>query len=127
MSSVIGRSQASFKRIQSVLYAETKKDTGTVVKDIVGAIDVKNLTIVGGAGGTASTDTDGGAGNSGANSLSSSNKIILNDVSFSIKPKTRTAIMGPTAAGKTQLMYALVGLVTPKSGEIRFDDVLLGE
>ncbi len=129
MSSVIGRSQASFKRIQSVLYAETKKDTGTVVKDIVGAIDVKNLTIVGGAVGTASTDTDtdGGAGNSGANSLSSSNKTILNNVSFSIKPKTRTAIMGPTAAGKTQLMYALVGLVTPKSGEIRFDDVLLGE
>lgn len=127
MSSVIGRSQASFKRIQSVLYAETKKDTGTVVKDIVGAIDVKNLTIMGGAVGTASTDTDGGAGNSGANSLSSSNKTILNNVSFSIKPKTRTAIMGPTAAGKTQLMYALVGLVTPKSGEIRFDDVLLGE
>ncbi len=104
MSSVIGRSQASFKRIQSVLFAETKKDTGTVVKDIVGAIDVKGLTVVGDA-----------------------EKMILEDVSFSIKPKTRTAIMGPTAAGKTQLMYSLVGLVTPKSGEIRFDNVLLPE
>ena len=40
--------QASFKRIQSVLFAETKKDSGTVVKDIVGLIEVRNLTVVGG-------------------------------------------------------------------------------
>lgn len=103
MSSVIGRSQASFKRIQSVLYAETKKDTGTIVKDIIGAIKVQDLTLVGG------------------------DKTILDSVSFSVKPKTRTAIMGPTAAGKTQLMYALVGLTTPTAGKILYDDVLLSE
>jgi len=103
MSSVIGRSQASFKRIQSVLYAETKKDTGTIVKDIIGAIKVQDLTLVG------------------------RDKTILDSVSFSVKPKTRTAIMGPTAAGKTQLMYALVGLTTPTAGKILYDDVLLSE
>lgn len=103
MSSVIGRSQASFKRIQSVLFAETKKDTGTIVKDIIGAIKVQDLTLVGG------------------------DKTILDSVSFSVKPKTRTAIMGPTAAGKTQLMYALVGLTTPTAGKILYDDVLLSE
>lgn len=103
MSSVIGRSQASYLRIQSVLYAETKKDTGTIVKDLEGAIDVKHL------------------------SLSLGGKDVLQDISFSINPKTKTAIIGPTAAGKTQLMYALIGLVTPTAGEIRFDNVPLAE
>lgn len=103
MSSVIGRSQASFKRIHSVLYAQTKKDTGTIVKDIMGAIDVQDLTIVGG------------------------DKTILDGVSFSIKPKTRTAIIGPTAAGKTQLMYALIGLVTPTTGKISYDGIQLAD
>lgn len=103
MSSVIGRSQASFKRIQSVLFAETKKDSGTVVKDIVGLIEVRNLTVVGG------------------------DKKILDSISCTIKPNTRTAIIGPTAAGKTQLMYALVGLITPSEGTVLYDDVPLSE
>jgi ATP-binding cassette subfamily B protein len=103
MSSVIGRAQASFARVQSVLYAETKKDTGTVVKDLIGSVEVKNLSL-----------TLGG-------------KNVLKDISFSIKPKTSVAIMGPTAAGKTQLMYALIGLVTPNSGEVLFDGTLLAE
>ena len=103
MSSVIGRSQASYKRLQSVLDAHTQKDTGTVVKDIDGKIEAKNVSL-----------TLGG-------------KNILKDVSFTIQPRTRTAIIGPTAAGKTQLMYTLVGLVTPQSGQIRFDDVSLSD
>ena len=103
MSSVIGRSQASFKRIQSVLFAETKKDSGTVVKDIVGLIEVRNLTVVGG------------------------DKMILDSISCTIRPKTRTAIIGPTAAGKTQLMYALVGLITPSEGTVLYDNVPLSE
>lgn len=89
MSSVIGRSQASYSRVQSVLFAETKKDTGTIVKDLVGQVDVKKLSL-----------TLGG-------------KDVLKHISFTVPAKSRTAIIGPTAAGKTQLMYALVGLVTP--------------
>lgn len=110
MSSVIGRSQASYARVQGVLHAETKKDTGTVVQDLLGAIDVKNLSL-----------TLGG-------------KDILKDVSFSIQPKTRNAIIGPTAGGKTQLMYALMGLVTADgvahdvdSSKILFDNVALAD
>lgn len=103
MSSVIGRSQASYKRLQTVLFADTQKDTGTVVKDIDGKIEAKNVSL-----------TLGG-------------KNILKDVSFTIQPRTRTAIIGPTAAGKTQLMYTLVGLVTPQSGHISFDDVSLSD
>lgn len=122
MSSVIGRSQASFKRIQSVLFAETKKDTGTVVKELSGQIEVRGLSLsIGGAGEVL------GAGEDLNNVSKETSKNILKDINFTIKPKTRTAIMGPTAAGKTQLMYAMIGLTTPTSGEILFDNVSLSE
>ncbi len=103
MSSVIGRSQASFIRIQDVLYAETKKDTGTISKELEGSIRVEHL------------------------SLELAGKHILNDVSFSINPKSKIALIGPTAAGKTQLMYALIGLTQPTSGKILFDSISLPE
>ena len=32
------------------------------------------------------------------------------------KEGSRTAIIGPTAAGKTQLLYLLTGLIKPNSG-----------
>ncbi len=122
MSSVIGRSQASFKRIQSVLFAEAKKDTGTVVKELSGQIEVRGLSLsIGGA------DETFGTGEDLNNVSKETSKNILKDINFTIKPKTRTAIMGPTAAGKTQLMYAMIGLTTPTSGEILFDNVSLSE
>lgn len=122
MSSVIGRSQASFKRIQSVLFAETKKDTGTVVKELSGQIDVQGLSLTLTIG-----DEEQDSSGAPVKSMMSTGKNILKDINFTIKPRTRTAIMGPTAAGKTQLMYAMIGLTTPTSGEILFDSVSLSE
>ena len=43
-------------------------------------------------------------------------KMVLKDVSIHAKPATRTAVIGPTAAGKTQLLYLLTGLIKPDSG-----------
>ena len=129
MSSVIGRSQASFKRIQSVLFAETKKDTGTVVKELSGQIDVQGLSLI--LGDTAQNSSNEQEVSTelveSKKTLELTGKNILKDINFTIKPRTRTAIMGPTAAGKTQLMYAMVGLTTPTSGEILFDTVPLSE
>lgn len=48
-------------------------------------------------------------------------KCALKGVSFEVKPGTRTAILGPTAAGKTQLLYLLMGLLPATSGEILLD------
>jgi ATP-binding cassette subfamily B protein len=52
---------------------------------------------------------------------------ILKDVSFTIEPKTRNAIIGPTAAGKTQLMQILTGLTMPKSGSVKYDGIAIQE
>ena len=46
---------------------------------------------------------------------------VLKHVSFSVQPGAKIAVIGPTAAGKTQLLYSLIGLIKPASGTIHFD------
>lgn len=54
-------------------------------------------------------------------------KPVLKSVSFEIVPGSKTALIGPTAAGKTQLLYVLTGLIQPSSGEVTFDGVPMDE
>ncbi|MFA6445635.1 MAG: ABC transporter ATP-binding protein [Candidatus Paceibacterota bacterium] len=97
MSTVIAQASASYARIVEVLYAPEIKKQGGLEVSIKGDIDVNNL------------------------SLSFGGKMALKDVSFYVKSGTRTAIIGPTAAGKTQLLYLLIGLIQPTSGSIEID------
>jgi len=48
-------------------------------------------------------------------------KSVLKGVSFAVPAGTKTAIIGPTAAGKTQLLYLLTGLLRPDSGQVEYD------
>jgi ATP-binding cassette subfamily B protein len=98
MSNVIAQASASYSRITAVLDSEDAVDTGTLDTELTGAIGVKGLTMKYGERET------------------------LKDVSFEIKPKTKNAIIGPTAAGKTQLLYLLTGLIQPSSGSIEYDN-----
>lgn len=97
MSTVIAQATASYRRILDVLEAQEKKESGRLKADLCGDIDVKNVY------------------------LSFGEKAILKNVSFSVKAGTKTAIIGPTAAGKTQLLYLLSGLLAPTSGTIEYD------
>jgi branched-chain amino acid transport system ATP-binding protein len=45
---------------------------------------------------------------------------ILRDVSFQVKEKEIVSIIGPNGAGKTTLVKTIIGLLHPKSGEIKF-------
>lgn len=98
-SNVIARSAASHQRIQHILDEDIEVGGGTVTTSVSGKIKVENI------------------------SLKSDSDIILKNVSFDIAAKSRTAIIGPTAAGKTQLLNLLIGLLKPTSGEIYFDDI----
>ncbi|HEY0907915.1 MAG TPA: ABC transporter ATP-binding protein [Candidatus Paceibacterota bacterium] len=97
VSNIISRAQQSYVRIATVLNMPAEKETGTIDRVAKGDIEVRNLDI------------------------SFGDKHALKDVSFSIKAGTRNAIIGPTAAGKTQLLYALIGLAQPSSGEVLYD------
>ncbi len=97
MSNVIAQAQASYGRILKVLNSPVEEKTGGLRAVLKGNVEVKNVTV-----------------NFGE-------KTALKDVSFSVKAGSKTAIIGPTAAGKTQLLYLLTGLLAPTSGEILFD------
>jgi len=97
MSNVIAQAQASYGRISKVLLAPVEKKTGGLKVALKGDVEVKNVTV------------DFGQ------------KSVLKDVSFFVPAGSKTAIIGPTAAGKTQLLYLLIGLLSPTTGEIYFD------
>jgi ATP-binding cassette subfamily B protein len=98
MSNVLAQAQASYARIAEVLHAPDEKESGTLVQQITGNVEVRGVSVLFGE------------------------KAALKDVSFKALAGTRTAIIGPTAAGKTQLLYLLTGLSSPTSGEILYDE-----
>lgn len=97
MSNVIAQSSASYMRIGAVLAAPAAPPRGTIPADLRGEITLSHVTMTFGE------------------------KAALKDVSLSIAAGSRTAVIGPTAAGKTQLLYLLTGLVAPASGVVAYD------
>lgn len=97
MSSVIARASASYARIGAVLSAPVKIETGTCKDTLRGNLAVEHV------------------------SLTYKETPVLKDVSFQVQAGSKTAIIGPTAAGKTQLLHVLTGLIEPSEGTISFD------
>ncbi len=97
VSSLIAQAGASYQRINEVLEAPEIPEGGAVTDPLLGNITVKDLGIT------------------------YEEKPVLKKVSFNVKARTRTAIIGPTAAGKTQLLYLLTGLISPQTGTIEYD------
>lgn len=103
MSSIIAQASASYKRIKQVLEAPDEQYGGTLDAALQHAIKLDKVN------------------------TSFGEKPVLKDVSFSILLGTKTAIIGPTAAGKTQLLNVLAGLSVPLSGTVKYDDRPLSE
>jgi len=99
ISNFMVQASVSYGRIYAVLHAEETRDTGTLNSPLHGLIEMNNISVVYG------------------------DKPVLKHVSFSIQPGTRTAVIGPTAAGKTQLLYLLTGLIQPQTGTILFEGI----
>jgi ATP-binding cassette subfamily B protein len=54
-------------------------------------------------------------------------RALLKKVSFRVPAGTRTAVVGPTGAGKTHLLYLFAGLQTAESGDVEVDGKSVGE
>jgi ATP-binding cassette, subfamily B, bacterial len=99
MSNIIAQASASFQRLNDVLDAPESNENGDIISNIKGNIQLKDVC------------------------LSYGDKPVLKNISFSVNAGSKTAIIGPTAAGKSQLLYLLTNLISPDSGSIEFDGV----
>ena len=97
MSNVIAQASASYLRISAILNTPEEEKGGQIVTDLRGDVGMDNV------------------------SLAFGEKMVLKNVSFTVPSGTKTAIIGPTAAGKTQLLYLLIGLLKPASGTVTYD------
>ena len=97
MSNVIAQATASYQRIERLLKAQDIVDTGTIDQPLKGNISLKDIYLL------------------------YEGKPILKNICIEIKAGSRTAIIGPTAAGKSQLLYLLTRLIKQNSGTIEFD------
>lgn len=103
ISNFIGQASASYGRIMEVMNAPETADTGTVETLLNGKIEFRNISVQYGE------------------------KPVLKNVNFTIEAGSQTAIIGPTAAGKTQLLYLMTGLLKPHSGDVLFDGISLND
>jgi ATP-binding cassette subfamily B protein len=97
MSNVMAQAGASYMRLNAVLAAPPPPKAGELRSALRGEIGMRGI------------------------SLKFGDKEVLKDVSFSAKAGSTTAIIGPTAAGKTQMLYVLIGLLKPAAGTVTYD------
>jgi len=98
MSNVIIQATASYQRISSVLELPDVTDTGTIKEPLMGKVALNDVSVLYGE------------------------KPALKNISFFVAAGSSLAVIGPTAAGKTQLLYLLTGLIKPTHGTIEFDE-----
>ncbi len=97
MSNVIAQATASFERITAIIETPDQPETGTIGDNLRGEIELKDVNVKYGQ------------------------IPALKDISFKVAAGSKIAVIGPTAAGKTQLLYLLTGLIKPESGSVHFD------
>jgi ATP-binding cassette subfamily B protein len=102
MSSFISQASASYQRISEVLEAKETQEKGTIDETLLGNIELTDVNVYYG------------------------DKPVLKNISFFVKAGSQTAIIGPTAAGKSQLLNLLTGLITANSGTLEFDGKEIG-
>ncbi|HEY6616479.1 MAG TPA: ABC transporter ATP-binding protein [Vicinamibacterales bacterium] len=98
MSTMMAQASASYARIAVILEAPERPRHGTLTAALGGNIALRHVDVELGG------------------------RRVLKDVSFDARAGSRTAVIGPTAAGKTQLLYLLTGLIEATAGSVEYDD-----
>ncbi|MGC9151609.1 MAG: ABC transporter ATP-binding protein [Microbacter sp.] len=99
ISNFIVQASVSYGRIEQVLHAEETASQGQITAHLKGNIALNDVYVCYG------------------------DHPVIKHISFTIRAGEKTAVIGPTAAGKTQLVYLLTGLIDPIQGTIRFDGI----
>jgi ATP-binding cassette subfamily B protein len=99
MSNIIAQATTSYQRIHGILERPDTADEGTEQKQLEGSVALQDI------------------------SLKLGGRPVLKNVSFTVNAGSRTAIIGPTASGKTQLLHLMIGLLQPYKGMITYDHI----
>jgi ATP-binding cassette, subfamily B, bacterial len=97
----IARLGVSLKRINELLGSSEEAANGSYDKPIQKTIQLKNVN------------------------LEYAGKKVLKDINFEIHIGQKTAIVGPTGAGKSLLINLLTGMIQPTNGQVLIDDIEL--
>ena len=91
---------AALQRVSSLfdIVVEENMETGEPVQRLTGEVEFKNVAF-----------------------SYNGREAVLKDVSFSVLPGERVAIVGPSGVGKTTLLSLILRFYRPSSGEIYFD------
>jgi ATP-binding cassette, subfamily B, bacterial len=95
----IARMGVSLKRINELMTNEEENPTGEFKSEIKEGLEVQNVN------------------------LEYAGKTVLKDINFKIPLNQKTAILGPTGAGKSLLISLLTSMIKPTSGQVLIDDV----
>lgn len=95
MTNIINQASTSYTRISEVLEKTREEYIGSINIKPEGNIHIENIN------------------------LKSGDTCILKDINFEIKALSKTAIIGPTGAGKTQLLYIMTGLIKATEGKVK--------
>ncbi len=103
MSNLIAQATASYERIDEILNQPVPCENGNNKNRLRGDLRLEQVSKIYGS------------------------KTVLKKVTIDFPAGSKTAIIGPTAAGKTQLVYLLIGLIKPDFGKILFDGIDVSE
>jgi len=103
MSNLIAQASASFTRISTVLDAPDITAAGELKETLRGDIELSEVSVIYGQ------------------------KPALKNISLAVSAGSKIAVIGPTAAGKTQLLYLLTNLINPTSGTVLYDGRHIGD
>jgi ATP-binding cassette, subfamily B, bacterial len=99
----IARLGVSLKRVNELLNSEEQAPTGDFKEQIAQGLEIKDVNLKYGG------------------------KKVLDNINFHIPLGKKTAILGPTGAGKSLLINLLTGMIKPTAGEVTIDDVPLAD
>lgn len=97
MGNIISQARASYDRLKEILDSPDPSPEEPISARLRGEVEVEDVRLAYG------------------------DKEVLRGISLRLEPGSRNAIVGPTAAGKTQLLTLLCGLLNPGSGSILYD------
>lgn len=92
MGNVVGQATTCYERISGILEADDRQQEDTSLAEPVREIVLEQVQLV------------------------YNGRPVLKDISMRITAGSRVAVIGPTTAGKTQLLYLVAGFINPTAG-----------